>query len=317
MELGDKLIQDNKTISGVKMCLVKVYDAKDKKSTIVQVKANGEELNMVVDEEVDFETHFKVKRATKAFGQAIMDRLKIENNQLVIDWTGIKRITLEKREAERKAAELAKRLEEQRIQKEKEKAEAIEKEKKAKAEAEKKRLEEEKKAQQIAERKRQEEEKKRIEEEKRRVEEEAKEVERKKQEFMKKIAGAQMAGGVLTPEMLKEIHKTDTPSADEPPPLPPSRAQLEKKWNDERRSHYWLDESNGDLFWRDPSIQSVWDKVFSTDKQAFEYRNKVDGLVLDVPPFDSKYETMWIEEFGRWRYVHKETGDVLDHEPYY
>jgi len=35
------------------------------------------------------------------------------------------------------------------------------------------------------------------------------------------------------------------------------------------------------------------------------------------PPFSTKYEVMWIEEFGRWRYVHRETGDVLENEPFY
>jgi len=258
-----------------------MYDGKDGKSTVFQAKAEGEELVYTLDEEVDFETHFKCKRATKQFGQAVMDRLKIENGKLDVDWTGIKRITLERREKERKEAELAKRLEDEKKRKEQEKLEAAEKEKKAKAEAERKRVEEEKKAA-AAEKKRLElEEKKRAEEEKKRLELEALEEKRKKDEFFSKIAGA--AGGVMTPDMLRKM-KGSAHEADDAQPDAETEtrsAAFTKQWNDERKAYYWLDEANGDLEWRDPSTNSVWTKQFSDEKQAFEYRNKVDGKVLD------------------------------------
>ena len=157
----------------------------------------------------------------------------------------------------------------------------------------------------------------RIEEEKRRQAEMEAEAERKKKEFMSKISGA--AGGALTPDMLRKL-KGEHAGHDEPGAGDQSTeiaAKFEKLWNEERKAYYWIDESNGDVLWRDPLIQSVWTKEYSDEKKAFIYRNKVDGKVLDVPPFNAKYETMWIEDFGRWRYVHREAGDVLENEPFY
>jgi hypothetical protein len=322
MEAGDKIDQDNRTISGIKMCLVRVYDAKNHQGTVINVKANGVEYVLNFDEEVDIETHVKCKRATKPFAKALMDRLKLEGEALVFDWQGVKRVTQEKKLAAEKEAERLKKAEESRLKQEKEKAEQKLRDEKAKVEAEKVRLLAEKKAKEKEEADRKREELRLAEEERKRKEEEAKEAERQKQAFMSKIAGAQMGGGVLTVDRFKELkkgHGDDAGGASEPPAEEMSKAQLSavKQWSAERKAYFWLDESNGDLFWRNPSIMSVWEKHFSEAKQAFEYKNKQTGEVRDEAPFATRYDVMWIEEFDRWRYVHKDSGDVHEDEPFY
>lgn len=163
-----------------------------------------------------------------------------------------------------------------------EKAAAAEREKKAKAEAERLRILEEKKAAERAEAQRKLEEKKRLEEEKKRLEEEEKERQKQKMEFMNKIAGA--AGGALTAEKLKELKKShgteDTTQDVIEGEAPVVSANVTKQWSAERKAYFWLDETTGDIWWRDPSISSAWVKQWNESKDNFEYRHKMTGVRL-------------------------------------
>ena len=71
------------------------------------------------------------------------------------------------------------------------------------------------------------------------------------------------------------------------------------------------------LTWRDPKIESVWEKLWDANKKAFKFVNKHTNEVLWEEPYTSRIEKIWIEEQKTIYYVNRETGDTETREPYY
>jgi hypothetical protein len=299
---AEKLFQENKNFKGHGFCLVQMYDTKGKKATIIKCKVQGEELILLFDasNEEDVTTQFKLKRATKEFCKAVCDRVNIvfRDGALKIDfnWDGIHRIQIEAELRALKLAETKRHNEEVRIQKEKEKEEARIAEEKRKAEEEKKRIEKERREREAEEFRKKEAEKKAKEE-----------AANKFKAFADKISKAQLDGGVMK---VKEKHADEQDYGALP-------HNITKTFSEEAHAFYYYDEETNEVSWRDPRIQSVWEKLWSVEQNRFYYSNKQTKETKWEAPWEARFDQVWIPDKNHFVWVNKETGDVQDMEPYY
>jgi len=299
------VLEQNKTFPGHGQVVLKVFDTKSKKATVVKAKLQSKELVLTFDasNEEDITSQFKVKRATKEYATAILDRISIVMREgqlrLDFDWTGIRRIQIEAAIRAEKLAEQKRKAEEDRIAKEK----RIQEEKIAEQERlaalareEALRIQREKEAEEL---------RKRMEEEER-----TREARQRRKAFEDKIGNAMLNGGVM-------LTVPKTQAEEEQGENEGSAPNVIKTWSDEHRAFYYTDLDTNVLTWRDPSIESVWEKLWDADLKAFKFVNKMNGETLYEEPYLSRYDKIWVEEQTTWYYVHKETGDTSTKEPYY
>jgi hypothetical protein len=303
---SDLLSEGSKTFPGHGLTVLKVFDTRSKKATVVKAKLKSQELTSVLDasNEEDITSQFKVKRATKEYAAIIIERLSVvfRDGQLKIefDWTGIRRIQQEAILRAEKLAERKKKDEEDRIAREKH-------------------MQEEKLAEQERQRQAQLEEARKIqaakdaEEARLRREQEAREYEakQKKKAFEDKIGNAILNGGVMmtVPKHEEEQDEGDEGKDDNP--------NIVKTWSDEHRSFYYTDLETNVLTWRDPRVKSVWEKLWDNDLKVFKFLNKQTGEVIYEEPYSNRIEKIWVEEKNAYFYVNRETGDTEVNEPYY
>lgn len=301
-QASTKLLEETKTFPGHGSTILRVFDTRSKKSSVVSAKTQSQNLLLVLDSsnEEDITSQFKVKRASPEFARIVIDRLKLVFKdgklQLELDWTGIRRIQIEAAARAEKVAERKRQEEENRVLREKQKEEA-------------RLAEEERKRQEEVERQRKIEEARKAEEERLRREEEERnrEANEKKKLFEGTISEALLNGGVARPKP-KRVEADGDGNEDD---------KIVKTWSEEQRSFYYYNTETNELTWRHPDIQSVWEKKWDHQQSVFYFVNTQTGEKLWDEPYSNQVEKLWVEERERWYYVHRETGDVYEEEPYY
>jgi len=315
---AEVLLEQNKTLPGHGLTSFKVLDTRGKKATVVKVKLNSKELVLVLDtsNEEDIMAQFKLKRGTVEFAQLVLQRLNIvmKNGSLQadFDWSGIRRIQLEAAAKAEKLAEQKRKAEEEKLAKEKKADE--DRIAKAKKDEEDKKVQEKQRLElQAAEEKRI---KKEKEAEARRIKEEQeskiREEREKRKAFEDTIGNAILHGGGMT------FHPKSHAVAEQPEDeIAADNQNIDKIWSDEQKAFYYLDTESNVLSWRDPRIQSVWEKIWDADAKHFKFINKQTNETMTEEPYLKKFDKVWVDDRKLYMYANRETGDTTEREPYY
>ena len=284
--------------------MVRLYDTKSAKASVVVVKVQGEDktLDLTDENEEDICKHFKVQHGTKEFFKVVLERVSLvltkeAGLQLQFDWTGIPRLKVLEAERQAKLAERKRQEEEARIAKEKAAEAARQELERQKAEEERKRKEAERRAKEAEELKRK---------------QELERIENEKKEKRKAFENAIMGGLTGTGPKIRHRSAEEEAEAEEL-----AASGITKTWSDEHQEFYYYSEETNELSWRDPRIKSPWEKKWDADNKAFYWKHAETGETLQKEPWSSTHYKVWNNDRRAFDYVSMVDGEVSIKEPEY